>query len=91
MDCESFESKEEYSYVNNKIMEITSVQEEAESIRTDSPQMVEALFEVLTAKQLQIQKALEREKINKHDHSKLLERLNLVRDMLSHPTKSGTW
>lgn len=93
MEIEAFISKADYSYVNNKIMEISSVMEEAErrkGVKEENPKVIAALFEVLTAKQIQIQKALDREKINKQDHSKLLDRLNQVRDLLSHP-KAGTW
>lgn len=93
MEVEAFVSRTEYSYVNNKIMEIASVKEEAMRSKDkllDNPKVVEALHAVLSAKQIQIQRALDKDKINKQDHSKLLERLNQVRDMLSHP-KSGTW
>lgn len=93
MEFESFVAKAEYSYVNNKIMEIGTVKEEVERSKLsleDNPRAVAALIEVLTAKQKQIQRALDREKINKQDHNKLLERLNQVRDLLKHP-KSGTW
>jgi len=92
MDVESFVAMAEYSYVNNKIMEIASVKEEAErsqAVLHDNPGVVHALYEILTAKQRQIEKALDREKINKHDHSKLLERLNAVKDLLK--PKSATW
>jgi DNA repair ATPase RecN len=93
MDVESFMAMAEYSYVNNKIMEIAHVKEEAEKakeILQDNPRVVHALYDILAAKQKQIQKALDRSKINEQDHSKLLERLNAVKDLLKHPNGSAT-
>lgn len=90
---ESFVATPEFSYFNNKIMEIATVKQEAErsqAVMQENPNVVLALYEILTAKQKQIQKALDRDKINEQDHSKLLERLNAVKDLLK-PNHGGTW
>lgn len=89
MDVESFETMQEYSYVNNKIMEIASVKKEAE--KSDNPRVVHALYEILAAKQKQIQKALDREKINEQDHNKLLEKLNAVKELLRSNSDLERW
>lgn len=94
MDVENFDSMADYSYVNNKIMEIASVKKEAERSQAsmrDNPRVVHALFEILAAKQKQIQRALDREKINEQDHNKLLERLNAVKDLLRTNVDVETW
>jgi hypothetical protein len=93
MDVENFESMADYSYVNNKIMEIASVKREAEKSQGNvrDPQVMHALYEILAAKQKQIQRALDREKINEQDHNKLLERLNAVKDILRPNTDVETW
>ncbi len=86
MDVETFVAKcTEYSYVNNKIMEITSVKREAERSKEqlkENPMVVHALFDILTAKQQQIQRASSRDKISQHDHKKLIESLDAVSDLL---------
>lgn len=94
MDVENFEGMAEYTYVNNKIMEITSVKKEVERSQAnmrDNPSVVHALYEILTAKQKQIQRALDREKINEQDHERLLERLNAVKDMLRPGVDVESW
>lgn len=93
MDVESFVATPQFSYFNNKIMEIASVKQEAERSQADmlaNPNVVVALYEILTAKQQQIQKALDKDKINEQDHSKLIERLNAVKDLLK-PNRGATW
>lgn len=90
---ESFVATTEYSYFNNKIMEIASVKKEAErsqAVMQENPNVVLALYEILTAKQKQIQKALDKEKINEQDHLLLLERLNAVKDLLK-PNHGAAW
>lgn len=94
MDVESFVATQEFSYFNNKIMEIASVKKEAErsqAVMQENPDVVVALYEILTAKQKQIQRALDKEKINEQDHDKLLERLNAVKDLLKPKSRGATW
>lgn len=85
VDITSILANGQYSYVNNKISEIASVKEEMQRTQQqfeENPAMLLALFEVLKAKQVQIQKAFERDKIDQQDHSKLLDSLSEVRTML---------
>jgi len=85
VDITSILSNGQYSYVNNKISEIASVKEEMERTQQqfeENPSLLLALFEILKAKQQQIQKAFERDKIDQQDHSKLLDSLSEVRTML---------
>ena len=94
MDVENFEAMAQYTYVNNKIMEIQSVKREAERSKEnmrDDPRVVNALFEILTAKQKQIERALDREKINEQDHNRLLERLDAVKELLRTNANAEKW
>lgn len=85
VDITSLLANGQYSYVNNKISEIASVKEEMQRTQQqldDNPAMILALVGVLQAKQLQIQKAFERDKINQQDQQLLLNSLSEVRTLL---------
>eukprot|EP01111_Echinosteliopsis_oligospora_P005378 TRINITY_DN18673_c0_g1_i1.p1 TRINITY_DN18673_c0_g1~~TRINITY_DN18673_c0_g1_i1.p1 ORF type:complete len:348 (-),score=97.76 TRINITY_DN18673_c0_g1_i1:67-1110(-) len=82
------------SYVGNKMMELNSVKQEANRTKQDlydNPTLATALFEILDAKQKQIQMALDRSKINVQDHSQLLESLDSIRTMITSSTNACTF
>ncbi|KYQ91975.1 hypothetical protein DLAC_06795 [Tieghemostelium lacteum] len=79
---------EDFSYCSNKFMEISSVKEEAQRQSIDfgggiHPNAFEAFIGILEAKQKQIEKAFQRQKIDKSDCDMLSVELNSVKDLLN--------
>ncbi|EGC29958.1 hypothetical protein DICPUDRAFT_99676 [Dictyostelium purpureum] len=78
----------DFSYYNNKFMEISGVKEEVKKQSIDfggglHPNAFEAFKGILEAKQTQIKKAFERNKINEPDCDMLITELNSAQKLLN--------
>eukprot|EP01133_Synstelium_polycarpum_P008011 gene8011-9411_t len=91
MDLSSFLKQKnrikDLSYCSNKIMEISSVKEEAQRQSIDfgggiHPIAFEAFKDILVAKETQIKRAMSMNKIDESDCSMLVDQLNEAKDLL---------